>query len=311
VRFCVNAQHDVCNWLIAAESSDALCIACRHNRTIPDLGAAQHVARWRQLELAKHRLFYALLKLRLPLATKAEDAERGLAFDFLADPPAPGGQAVVIGHAEGVITLSLDEADDAVRERTRLTMGEPYRTLLGHFRHETGHYYWERLVREGGRLDEFRSLFGDERQDYRAALQHHYRNGPSADWQQHFVAAYAGAHPWEDFAETWAHYLHIVDTLEMAYAFGLKVGPKIDTAAELHAAPDVEPYFASSIERLVEAWLPLTFAVNSLNRCMGQPDLYPFILSPEAIGKLGFIHGLAHPALSAARVEPAGRGNGR
>ena len=194
-------------------------LACRYNRTIPDLSSPDNLAHWRKIEFAKHRLLYTLLRLRLPLTTRSEDPN-GLAFDFLSDPlGTPGGEGpVMTGHNEGLITLNVAEADDPERERRRKAMGEPYRTLLGHFRHEIAHYYWGRLVADTPAIDEFRSLFGDERQDYALALQRYYANGPGPDWSEHYVTAYASAHPWEDFAETWAHYFHMVDTLESAAA---------------------------------------------------------------------------------------------
>lgn len=291
-RFCANAEFEVCNWLVPAESEERFCLACRHNRTIPPLAEGDGLVRWRRLEMAKHRLFYTLIRLRLPLANRIDDPERGLAFDFMAE--APRAAKVMTGHDNGVITLALTEADDAERERRRQDMGETYRTLLGHFRHEVGHYYWDRLVMEGGHLDAFRARFGDEREDYAAALERHYANGPAANWQNGFVSAYAAAHPWEDFAETWAHYLHIVDGLETAGAFGLQIHPKIDKTGDYHAEVDFDPHRARSVGQLLDEWLPVTFAVNSLNRSMGQADLYPFILSPTAIGKLEMIHGLIH-----------------
>ena len=291
VRFCANADHEACNWLVPTETDHTFCVACRHNRVIPDLSSPGNVARWRRLEGAKRRLFYTLLRLRLPLAARPENPE-GLAFDFLADAPTtqPGAPKVMTGHDNGLITIALVEADDVERERRRGQMGEPYRTLLGHFRHEVGHYYWNVLVRDAGALDGFREVFGDEREDYGEALQRHYANGPSPDWGDRFVSAYASSHPWEDFAETWAHYLHIVDTLETANAFGVRVRPKVSRAQELTASVEFDPHHTPDLDRLVAAWLPLTFAVNSLNRSMGQPDLYPFVLSPTVIGKLGFIH---------------------
>jgi hypothetical protein len=173
-------------------------------------------------------------------------------------------------------------------------MGEPYRTLLGHFRHEVGHYYWDRLVRDGGRVESFRALFGDESADYQEALKRHYQEGAPAGWQNDFVSAYATSHPWEDWAETWAHYLHIVDTLEMAGEFGIKVKPVVSDDPDLEAEIDFDSYRAKDVATLIEAWLPLAFAVNSLNRSMGQPDLYPFVLAPRAIEKMGYIHDLIH-----------------
>ena len=291
-RFCANADHQACNWLIETASPEPLCLSCRHNRTIPDLSVDANLAGWRKMELAKHRLFYSLLKFRLPMPALAEDPENGLAFDFLAEPP---GGKVLTGHDNGIVTIALAEADDARRESHRVAMGEPYRTLLGHFRHESGHFFWNRLVRDGGRLEACRAVFGDERQDYSLALQAYYSDGAPADWQAGFVSAYATAHPWEDFAETWAHYLHIVDTLEMAASFGVSTHPALARDDNLDAAVDFAPYRAETISQLIESWLPLSVALNCLNRSMGQPDLYPFVLSEAAVDKLAFVHGLVRP----------------
>jgi hypothetical protein len=295
-RFCANAGHDACNWLVEASSSQAFCLCCRHNRTIPDVTVAGNIAAWRKIEMAKHRLFYSLLRLGLPLPTRVEDAAAGLAFDFLAEPPHADGPSVMTGHDNGLITIALTEADDAHREKSRVAMHEPYRTLLGHFRHEIGHYFWDRLVRDRDRLDACRTLFGDDGKDYDAALQLYYANGAPADWQSRFVSMYAASHPWEDFAETWAHYLHIVDTLEIARAFGISTHPGLTRGDELDATVDFDPYRATGMARLVDSWLPLSLALNSLNRAMGQSDLYPFVLSPPAIEKLGFVHDLVHAA---------------
>jgi hypothetical protein len=293
-RSCANAAHETCNWLVPADSGAAFCAACRHNHTIPDLSLPANLQSWRKLEIAKHRLFYGLLRLGLPLADRIEDPRHGLVFDFVAPTPAASAPAAMTGHEDGVITIALTEADDGERERLRSAMGEPYRTLLGHFRHEVGHHFWDVLVRDGGRLGEFRAVFGDEQADYAAALQQHYGAGAPPDWRESFVTAYASAHPWEDFAETWAHYLHIVDTLEMASAFGLSVQPALADEPGHAAQVDFDPYGPVDAETLVQAWLPLTFAVNSLNRAMGQPDLYPFLLTPVVQRKLACIHSLVH-----------------
>jgi hypothetical protein len=289
VKYCANAGYDACNWLVEPNSSDTFCAACRHNRTIPDLSDDLNLGRWQKLELAKHHLFYGLLRLRLPVETRQENPEFGLAFDILVDGP---DGAVLTGHQDGVITLNLAEADDAIREQRRTEFGEPYRTLLGHFRHEIGHYYWDRLVRDGGRLEAFRTCFGDERLDYNQALKTYYAEGAPPDWREQFVSAYASAHPWEDFAETWAHYLHIVDTLEMAGSFGMRVDPIVTDDQAYSAKVDFDPHTARDAESLVRRWLPIAGAVNSINRCMGQPDLYPFVLTPAVIQKLGFVNGI-------------------
>jgi hypothetical protein len=285
-RLCANAAHEVCNWLIAPDSGEAFCAACRHNRTIPDLAVPGNLEHWRKVETAKRRLFYTLLRLGLPLATKSE-REDGLAFDFLV----AVGSPVLTGHSDGLITINLAEADDAEREKTRGRMGEPYRTLLGHFRHEIAHYYWDRLVRDAAAIEDFRAVFGDERADYNGALQRHYAEGAPSDWPERFVTAYASAHPWEDFAETWAHYFHMVDTLETAAAFGLALAPH--TTAPLDARIDFDPHQAA-LPRLIDAWLPLSFAANALNRSMGLADLYPFVPTPAVIVKLAYVHDLVH-----------------
>ena len=300
-RFCDNAEFGVCNWLVPASSGDRFCTACRHNRTVPNLSQGENHLAWRKLELAKHRLFYQMLRLGLPTPNRADDAENGLVFDFLADPTAPNGPKVLTGHDNGLITLALSEADDAERERRRAAMHEPYRALLGHFRHEVGHYYWDRLVKDQGLLDECRAVFGDDEQDYMESLKRHYESGPPADWREHFVSAYATTHAWEDWAETWAHYLHIIDCLDTARAFGLEVHPGLTKDPALHAETTIASYAPGDFRRLVDAWIPLTFALNSMNRSMGLADLYPFVLSEPVMDKLAFIHGLVHRPRRALR----------
>ncbi len=309
--FCVNAGHDACNWLLPAGRAGELCPACRHNRTIPALGDAANLDAFRRITRAERHLFYSLLQWHLPAPTKAEDPAAGLAFDFLADTVRPDGSVVPVmtGHAEGVITLAVSEADDAAREARRTGLGEPYRTLLGHFRHEIGHYYWDRLVRDGGRIDAFRALFGDERIDYAEALRRNYEQGPPPDWSTRFVSSYAACHPWEVFAETWAHHLHIVDTLETARAFGLALAPHGAVGDELALEVDFNPYRTADFRRIVEAWPPLTVAINAINRSMGQPDLYPFVLTDAIVAKLAFVHDLvvetARASTSAVSSAPA------
>ena len=302
-RFCANAGPDVCNWLVQADAPDALCLACRHNSVIPDLADPALVAAWRILEFAKHRLFYSLLRWRLPLATRADDPEHGLAFEFLADPPNESAPKVTTGHDSGVITIALAEADPAEIERRRAEFDEPYRAVLGHFRHEIGHHYWDVLVRDGEKLDAFHVAFGDETRDYAAALQRHYQDGAPPNWQANYVSAYATSHPWEDFAETWAHYLHIVDALDTANAFGLSVAPPIDRHGASEARVDFDPYVQGDIDAIVAAWAPVAVAMNSINRSMGRPDLYPFVLAPPVVAKLGFVHDLVRGM--ASNVETA------
>ncbi len=289
-RMCKNySEYGVCNWMVPADSSEPLCIACRLNRTIPDLDVADHLACWSRLEAAKHRLVYGLSSLGLPLNNKQDDPQQGLAFDFLAgsDPDFAESTEVITGYTQGVITINIAEADDAVREKMRLDMNERYRTVLGHFRHEAGHYYWQQLVCNSAWLDAFRNLFGDEQQDYSSALQRHYDLGPCQNWQERHISAYASSHPLEDWAETWAHYMHITDMLETARAFGLT---GTDASLRLPAQADSTSLPDDPFERLIAKWLPLTFALNSINRSMGLQDIYPFILTTPVISKLSFVH---------------------
>jgi len=236
------------------------------------------------------------------MTPKTDDTEHGLAFDFLADEPTGGENSsrVTTGHNEGVITVNVAEADDAEREKRRLALHEPYRTLLGHFRHESGHYYWDRLVRKTPWLEQFRKLFGDERDDYSAALERHYEQGPPADWQERFVSAYASSHPWEDWAETWAHYLHMTDTLETASECGLALLPS--RAGMPAVRPRSTRVDRESFASMMKDWFAVTYVLNNLNRGLGQKDSYPFVLSAPAAEKLRFVHEVcANPIDKSAR----------
>ena len=299
-RFCANATHSACNWLLPADEANRYCRACRHNRTIPNLDDPLRLAAWQKIEVAKRRLFYTLLRLRLPTPAPDSHDPQPLSFDFLAD--VPNRPRVMTGHDNGHITIALNEADDAAREATRLAMGEFYRTLLGHFRHEIGHYYWDRLVRDAGdaELARCRALFGDDTERYGDALQRYYAHGAPSDWQVAHVSPYATMHAWEDWAETWAHYLHMVDTLEMASAFGIRIAPDVADDPSMETDISFDPHRVADIRRLVDAWLPLTWAINSLNRTMGQADAYPFVIGPPVVEKMAYIHGLVRRA----RTQP-------
>ncbi len=307
VRPCANyRQHGVCNWLVdAGQPADALCVSCQLTRTLPDLGVPGNKQRWFRLEIAKRRLLYSLMRLGLPFDPRGGPEAPGLAFDFLASSALPEGQRVHTGHVGGVITIDVAEADGDEREHRRAELGEPYRTVLGHLRHETGHYYWEWLSNDAAWTDSFRAAFGDERQDYAASLARHYQEGPPADWSERHLSAYASCHPWEDWAETWAHYLHMTDVLETAAACGLALEPARLDEPDLSLDPRrVAP--GSRFETLIESWYPLTYVLNSLNRGLGQPDAYPFVLSPGAVEKLRFVHGaLTQLRARASTLNPA------
>jgi hypothetical protein len=290
-KYCGNHAQAVCNWLLQADSPDDLCRACRHNLTIPDLSLPDNVELWRKIEEAKHRLLYTILRLRLPLFDRTERAD-GLGFQFLAN------DAAMTGHNHGLITIALVEADDSQREKRRHALGEPYRTLLGHFRHEVGHWYWDVLVKPNP--TPFTALFGDPNLDYATALQQHYAAGPKPNWQDLYVSSYAGSHPWEDFAETWAHYFHMLDTLDTGGSWGIVLEPRLDRDHLLSTSLDFDVY-AADMPQLADAWVALASALNSFNRSMGLVDPYPFVLSAKAIEKLGFIHDLVrHAAVAGA-----------
>ncbi|MGZ8938940.1 MAG: zinc-binding metallopeptidase family protein [Limisphaerales bacterium] len=286
-RQCQNTtEYNVCNWLVPADDINPLCQACRLNVVIPDLTVQGNLQRWQKLEVAKRRVLYSCLRFHLP--TEEKSGRVPLQFKFVADPA--GGSPILTGHAEGVITINIAEADDAERERRRAQFHEPFRTLVGHLRHELAHYYWDRLIAITPYLYAFRELFGDEQANYSDALTRHYAEGPTADWQNNFVSAYATAHPWEDWAETWAHYFHITDALETAGSFGMSLKPKHPQAATMRAEPQKVAVQETAFEELIRHWLPLTHALNELNRGMGIPDLYPFILSDGALAKLRSVH---------------------
>ena len=283
-KYCQNSKnHQACNWVLDLKSKHNLCLACRLNRTIPNLSIDENLRYWRILEAGKRRLLYSLIKLGLPVIPKSQNDKEGLAFEFLKDTfeRIQRNDYVMTGHVDGVITLNIAEADDVERERRRQNLNEDYRTVLGHFRHESGHYYWQQLVDKHKPIDAFRRLFGDERQDYQSAVSQHYDVGAPEKWQDEYISAYASCHPWEDFAETWGHYLLIADTLETGKEF-------------FDLEHSVDGYNADSFDVMLKRWLPLTLAVNNINRSGGQPDLYPFVLSAPVIEKLTYIHQLIH-----------------
>jgi hypothetical protein len=291
-RPCANEVLAECNWLVdEAEPGDGLCVSCRLTRTRPDDEDRNGLAAFAKTEGAKRRLVFQLGELGLPVVDRLADPLHGLAFDLLSSERG----SVTTGHADGIITLDLAESDDAYRTRMQLQMGEPYRTLLGHFRHEVGHYYWMLLVDGTPYLERFRQLFGDERADYSASLERHYRGGPPEDWNERYVSAYATMHPWEDWAETFAHYLHIRDAMQTADAYGVLVTGPADSRTgrrdlSLAAVPEEGLVTREGLLGLIAEWLPLTYALNAVNRSMGKDDLYPFVLPFPVIEKLQLVH---------------------
>lgn len=282
-RSCEHRDHELaCNWLIPADSPNTQCISCALTRTIPMLTQPDNWRRWRTLEAAKRRMIYGLLRLNLPINAFYQGYEHGLVFDFLEDQrtnPDLALEHVLSGHSQGVITLNAAEADGSFREATREAMNESYRTLLGHFRHEIGHYYWDTLIKGSENYPVFCDVFSFTEQDYQSSLTAYYNDGPAADWSEFYLSAYASAHPLEDWAETWAHYLMMSDTMETAVAYGL-----IDHFD-----------YASDFDVLMTDWLSLVVKMNALNRSVGNTDAYPFVVSASVRKKLKFIHQLLNP----------------
>ena len=284
---CKNfAELDTCNWLVPSSDNHDYCRSCRLTETVPDLSNPENRTALLEIERAKRRLVYSLLALKLPVVSKKDDPQGGLRFDFLRG---TDEKPVMTGHDEGLITLNVAEANAAFRENMREKMGEQYRTVLGHLRHESGHYYWDRLIRGTPELPAFRKLFGNDEQSYEEAIKRHYDQGAPANWAESFISEYATMHPWEDWAETWAHYLHMVDTLETAKNHGLTVripGKKagVTVATDLLAFRDYES--------LSSGWQAVTIALNELNRSMGMKDIYPFVVSPTVHEKIRFVHDL-------------------
>lgn len=302
---CQNySAENVCNWMVPQEDKETFCVSCRLNEVIPNL-SEQNRQLWALIENAKRRLVYSLIQLKLPIANRKDDPQQGLSFRFLADTLNTDGNVakVMTGHNQGTITLNIAEADDSTREKMRHTMNEPYRTLLGHFRHESGHYYWERLIRNTQFLDGYRNLFGYEETPYDQALNAYYQSGAPANWQDSYITAYATAHPWEDWAETWAHFLHIHDALEVARDFGL-VGKRILMQPD-NSRKSWLSSKETSFDQVIKAWSELAVALNSMNRSMGQPDLYPFVLSQRVVAKLRFVHEAILASAPAVNQNPA------
>jgi hypothetical protein len=290
---CATASLTGCNWLVPA-GGDALCASCQLTRTRPADGDAEGLAELVQSEMAKRRLIFQLAELGLPVEPRREATKTGLAFDLLSS----SATKVVTGHDDGIITLDLAEADDEHRERLRLQLSEPYRTLLGHFRHEIGHYYWPLLVRDPDTLGACRALFGDDSADYAEAVKAHYDSSTEEDesWRTSYISRYATMHPYEDWAETFAHYLHILDTLQTAESFGLATpGAMGARGLTRHiGAHPTRPAGSTTFGEVIDIWLELSYALNQINRSMGQRDLYPFVLAAPVIRKMAFVDHLVH-----------------
>jgi hypothetical protein len=277
-QLCANLYLAKCNWLVEKDPVRKLCASCRLTRTRPSDTDTKALVAFAAAEKAKRRLIFELHELKLPIVGRDEDPRYGLAFDLLSSE----FETVTTGHHNGVITLDLAEGDDVHREQLRVAMDEPYRTLLGHFRHEIGHYYFYRLVGPSQAYSRrFRELFGNPDADYQETLDRHYNEGTPPGWEDDYVSSYATMHPAEDWAETFAHYLHIRDALDTAAAFGF---------ASAGATFERRVLGPSGFDTIIDMWLPLAWALNMVNRSMGKEDLYPFVLPPAVLEKMRFVH---------------------
>ncbi|MCL3818844.1 zinc-binding metallopeptidase family protein [Aeromicrobium wangtongii] len=266
---CRNLKLSGCTWL--TDQPGDSCFACGLTRTRPNDEDVEALKEYKVAEGAKRRLVVELDTLGFPIVPRTEDPVNGLAFDLLSS----AKEKVTIGHASGIITLDLAESDDAHREKVRVQLDEPYRTMLGHFRHEIGHYIEWQHVR-GDLIEQARELFGNEEESYADAIERHYSEGPPAGWEGNYISMYATMHPFEDFAETFAHYMHICDTIETASAHGLTTV----------ASPQS---FTSFRDLVVGVWIPLSVALNQINRSMGKGPLYPFVIPAPVLDKLQFV----------------------
>ncbi|OBK15950.1 putative zinc-binding metallopeptidase [Mycobacterium asiaticum] len=289
-QLCANLYLAECNWIVPVDHPGGLCESCALTIERPNDQDTVGLAEFARAEAAKRRLIAELKELKLPIVGRDEDPDYGLAFRLLSS----AHEKVFTGHENGVITLDLAEGDDVHREQLRVEMEEPYRTLLGHFRHEVGHYYFYRLISPSQQhLARFNELFGDPDADYQAALDRHYSEGAPDGWQETFVSSYATMHAAEDWAETFAHYLHIRDTLDTSASCGLA------PAAATFDRPPVGP---SAFATIIEMWLPLSWSLNMVNRSMGHDDLYPFVLPPAVLDKMQFVHAVIEETTAAANA---------
>lgn len=282
---CSNREWS-CNWLVRDDAPAGRCFSCRLTRTRPASNDTVALEKLAKVEEAKRRLLLQLGGLGLPLVGW-DLKDGGLGFDLISS--LSEGRPVMIGHAHGIITIDLAESLDDRREAMRVRLGEPYRTILGHLRHEVGHYYQNVLLTDDDAWKQCRALFGDERSSYQEAIARHYRFGAPEDWHRSFISEYATMHPWEDFAETFAHYLHITGTLSTAAAIGIRLDAAVTSMRDIDVVPR-ESYEDEPVQRLLSDWEWMSQAFNRINRAMGFGDLYPFDIVQPVREKLAFMH---------------------
>ncbi|MBD8024261.1 zinc-binding metallopeptidase family protein [Microbacterium gallinarum] len=282
---CSNREW-ACNWLVREDAPAGRCFSCRLTRRQPDADDTVALEKLAKTEEAKRRLLLQLGDLGLPIVPW-DVTPGGLGFDLISS--LSDGKPVMIGHANGIITIDLAESLDDRREALRVRLGEPYRTILGHLRHEVGHYYQNVLLTDDEAWARCRGLFGDERASYKEALSRHYKLGAPPEWHESFISEYATMHPWEDFAETFAHYLHITGTLQTAAVIGIHLDATVTNLRDTDVVP-LDSYRDEPVQRLLSDWEWMSQGFNRINRAMGFGDLYPFTIVGPVRHKLEFVH---------------------
>ena len=275
---CPNSARG-CNWVLPAGTGDIWCRSCGLTPGRPDETNPDALAAWSTAEAVKRRLVHQLDHLALPIDPRSDATPDGLAFDLVYVP----GQFGPAGKVDEAVTLDLADADVQDVGAPPRRVHAPFRTLIGNLRHKVGHHYWHRLVGQSDHVTPFRRLFGDERADYPAAIEPH-QAAVAHHWDaSRFVTGRAESHPFEDWAETFAHYLHILDATDTAEAYRLP-----DGQCEM-GRPQSSPGGGTFAE-ILRLWRPTAPAVNALAASLGLPAVYPFQLTGVVLQKFEFVH---------------------
>ena len=283
---CANLNRCGCNWIADPASVLGLCFSCRLTRTRPADADAVGLAQYWVAEAAKRRLIFGLDELELPIMIS--DGFAGLAFDLLSSTQGK----IITGHLNGIITLDLAESNDSHREALRQSMDEPYRTVLGHFRHEIGHYYCQLLALTPDRRDEFRTLFGDETLSYEEALQRHYASRELASSGRASSSARTRPCIRSRISRRCSATSCTSPTRCRRRGSSGCCRNRISATTSSRHAGTARKLRKSLLERPMaevvgETWLPVSKGLNQINRSMGKPDLYPFVLRTAGDRKAG------------------------
>lgn len=279
---CANRPTISCNWIA---DGGQYCRSCAMSYVVPDLNVGDNLLMLARAESAKR---WVLANLSCWQWFTNADVGRRPRFLMLSEYTSGRSEQIMMGHAAGEITINVTEADELIRLQRQRELGEQYRSMVGHFRHELAHFCFDRLSLSPEFLSEFRELFGDERQDYGTALLRHYE-APLAPGED-YITPYSTAHPHEDWAETVAHLLHLVDFSDSFVSAGLA----------MRGVPEgFTPYSEPDTNRLINVATEIAIAINDINRALDNSDLYPFVLTGPVRQKLSFAHRWMRGHLSA------------